>query len=88
MAVEWEPHHRFALRLQALLVGSVKDSSNPTGPVTLDSWQRVDLAARWQPLEWLTLTLGIENLLNQDYEQAVGFPSPRIRPRAGVEIRL
>ncbi len=88
VAVEWEPHHRFALRLQALLVGSVKDSSNPTGPVTLDPWQRVDLAARWQPLEWLTLTLGIENLLNQDYEQAVGFPSPRIRPRAGVEIRL
>jgi outer membrane receptor protein involved in Fe transport len=82
------PHASLTIRTAAIFVGSVKDSSIPTGPVTLDSWTRVDFSAIWQLSEHIRIFLEIDNLLNADYEEASGFRAPGIRPRAGVEWRL
>ncbi len=76
------------VRVAALIVGKVKDSSFPTGNQTLDSWVRVDLSASWSPREHLRFYLEIDNLFDADYEEALGFPAPGVRPRAGVQWRL
>jgi vitamin B12 transporter len=87
-AVIWRPIEPLMVRLQALFVGEVLDSSVPTGEVTLDPYQRVDFSTSWRLRERLTLYLAVDNLLDQDYQEAVGFPSIGIRPRAGIALRL
>jgi outer membrane receptor protein involved in Fe transport len=88
LSLVWNPLAAVTVRSTALFVGSVKDSSIPTGPDTLDSWTRVDLSAVWRLNENITVFLEIDNLLDSDYEEAIGFPAPGIRPRAGVQWRL
>jgi len=90
-ALDWEPVHSIALHLEALFVGRVLDASVPTGRgtvVALDAYARVDLALRWSPRAWLSLDLAVDNLLDAEYEEAIGFPATGIRPRAGFTLRL
>jgi outer membrane cobalamin receptor len=84
----WAPLKDVTIRAAALIVGSVKDSSVPTGNVTLDPWGRVDLSASWRVRKHVSLYLEIDNLFDSNYEEAVGFRAPGIRPRAGVTARF
>ena len=84
-----QPIPSLEIGVRALFVGSVKATSNPTGvdAVSLDDWQRVDFTAAWIPRDWIKLYLVIENLLDANYSEAVGFPAVGIYPRAGLELR-
>ena len=84
----WTPVEDVTIRAAALVVGSVKDSSVPTGNVTLDPWGRVDLSASWRVRKHLRLYLEIDNLFDSNYAEAVGFRAPGIRPRAGFTARF
>ncbi|HXV36727.1 MAG TPA: TonB-dependent receptor [Myxococcota bacterium] len=84
----WTPVERVVLRASTLVVGSVEDSSEPTGERTLDPWVRVDLSASWRVREPLSVYLEIDNLLDANYEEAIGFRAPGIRPRAGLRVRF
>jgi outer membrane cobalamin receptor len=86
----WTPIESVTLRASALIVGSVKDASVPTGRanVTLDPWGRVDLSASWRVRKNLSLYLEIDNVFDSNYEEVVGFRAPGIRPRAGVIARF
>jgi outer membrane cobalamin receptor len=91
IALDWQPVSALSLRVEALLVGDVLDASVPTGRgtlVTLDAYGRVDLSLRWSPRPWLDVHLAVDNLLDAEYREAVGYPAPGIRPRAGVALRL
>ncbi len=87
VAAAWRPLETLRLSLTALFVGSLLDSSIPTGDVRLDAYTRVDFATSWDFCEFATLTFAVDNLLDQDYEEAVGFPSPGVNPRVGIVIR-
>lgn len=84
----WSPLEAVTLRVEALFVGAVRDSSVPTGPRVLAPWVRVDLSTFWRLRDHLALYLEVDNLLDADYEEAIGFPAPGIRPRIGLEWRL
>jgi vitamin B12 transporter len=88
LTLVWTPVEDVTIRAAALIVGSVKDSSVPTGNVTLDPWGRVDLSATWRVREHVSLYFEIDNLLDANYEEAVGFRAPGIRPRAGVRAQF
>jgi outer membrane cobalamin receptor len=89
VAVEWTPIEGLSARVDALFVGEVKDFSIPTGDRDLHDYARVDLALAWAPRsqQWLELFLAVDNLLDENYEEAIGFPAVGIRPRAGVAVR-
>ena len=83
-----KPHPRGMLRLDVLYVGESKDSSVPTGQVTLADYVRVDVSASWRI--WgsaVYATMAVQNLFDSSYEEAVGFPAPGILPRLGLEYR-
>ena len=65
------------LAFNAAYVGKAFDSAIPTGEVKLDSYTRVDVALNYK---WcgLTATFAIDNLLDDHYEQFVGFEQPEI----------
>jgi vitamin B12 transporter len=88
LTLAWAPVRDVTLLVSALIVGAVKDSSEPTGKVTLDPWGRVDLSASWRVREHLSLYLEIDNLFDANYEEVVGFRAPGIRPRVGVRARF
>jgi vitamin B12 transporter len=88
LTLNWAPLENVTVRAAALIVGSVKDSSEPTDNVTLDPWGRVDLSASWRVRKHVSLYLEIDNLFDANYEEAVGFRAPGIRPRAGVTVRF
>lgn len=76
-------------RLQVLAsrVGRVFDSSIPTGGQFLAPYLVVDTALSYDR-DGTRLTLAVDNLLDRDYEQFVGFPAPGRRLRFQAAFQL
>jgi iron complex outermembrane receptor protein/vitamin B12 transporter len=51
---------------------------------TLDDYHRVDWNLRWRASDRLALELAIDNLLDEDYQTAVGFAAPGRAVRFGI----
>ncbi len=84
IALQWTPSDSWLIAASWLSIGDTLDSSIPTGTVTLDSYNRVDVTATYRQSESLNLLVSVDNLLDENYEQAVGFPSPGARVRVGL----
>jgi vitamin B12 transporter len=82
--VMWRATDALRLSGQVLYVGRVFDSSIPTGDRTLDRYVRVDVAGSFQVARQWAIDVGIDNLLDTAYEDAVGFPAPGVTLRAGL----
>lgn len=80
----WAPSDRWDLHANYLYVDDVLDSSIPTGEVVLGLYRRVDISARWKLSDHWILSFAVDNLLDADYQEAVGFPAPGIRPRVSA----
>ncbi len=85
-SVEFRPEQSLVMVLDAVFTGDVHDSSIPTGDVVLDPYTVFDFTATWTPTRNVRVFLAVENLLNAEYEQFVGFPAPGISPRAGIRL--
>ena len=67
----------WTLNLVGRYVGDRADFDPETfGRTVNPSYTRVDLAARWRALAWLSPYARVENLTDEEYSQALGFPSP------------
>jgi outer membrane receptor protein involved in Fe transport len=42
---------------------------------TLDSYNRIDLGAKWKVNSQLTINFSVENLADDDYMNDIGFPA-------------
>lgn len=84
VALRWAPAEDWLLDLDWHYVANVPDSSIPTGSRELDAWNRVDLRLGWMATPRLRLALAVDNLLDVEYEEAIGFPAAGVRPRVGV----
>ena len=54
--------------------------------VKVDQYTRVDLAGRYNVWENIDMVARVENLLDEEYEDVLGFPNPRLAWMIGVEI--
>ena len=84
LAVQWQPSDSWIIDAAWLSVGEVFDSSVPTGEITLDGYNRVDVTATYRMTDKLNLLMSVDNLLDEEYEQAIGFSSPGVRPRFAI----
>jgi outer membrane receptor protein involved in Fe transport len=82
--VAWLPTDDLQITGAVEHVGSLPDTSIPTADVTLNAWTRVDLGASWQVRTSGEVFLSVDNVLDAEYEEAVGFPSPGRRFRLGL----
>ncbi len=93
-------NNRLTLNLDVNFVGSVRsdfDAITPQGRLLLGrnpKYKKVDLAAsytllkNWKFLKDLTLVGRIENLLDDDYQEAKGFPAPGFNFLVGMRATL
>jgi outer membrane cobalamin receptor len=84
MDARWQARPDLSFNLGVFYVGSVLDSSIPTGDRNLSPYTRVDLASEWSVTPKLKLSVGIDNLFDHKYEEAIGFPAAAIRPRISL----
>ncbi|MEJ2602695.1 MAG: TonB-dependent receptor [Gammaproteobacteria bacterium] len=87
-SARWRPADRWQLQATWLYVGETWDSSIPTGGLVLDGYNRLDAAVSWLPDADLNVVFAVDNLLDEDYEEAIGFPSPGRRARLALRYRF
>jgi outer membrane cobalamin receptor len=86
--LHWNAFPTLSLNLALLVVGDSLDFAVPTGERELDAYARVDLAATWTFRPNWDLFFAVDNVLDADYQEAIGFPAPGINPRGGVRARF
>ncbi|MGI9308560.1 MAG: TonB-dependent receptor plug domain-containing protein [Gammaproteobacteria bacterium] len=88
LIVDWEIIADWRWVTSALYSDDFWESSIPTGDILLDSYWRVDTSLSWQATDALRVGLAIDNVLDADYEEAVGFPAAGIRGRLGLKYNF
>ena len=58
--------------------------SIPTGGLYLDGYQRLDLALSYDANDHFRVGIAIDNALDENYFEAVGFPAAGIRGRVNI----
>ncbi len=71
-----------------LLVDEFYESSIPTGGLFLDGYQRLDIALTMFVSDNLKIGFAIDNLLDEEYWEAVGFPAAGIRGRINATYQF
>lgn len=84
---------RNALRstVRAEWVGDRRDTDflvPPSGRTHAAGYMRVDVTASWRFSARLEAFIAVDNLLDERYDEVLGFPAPGILPRAGIEARF
>ena len=87
LSMRWVPSDKWLVDASWLNVGETIDSSIPTGEMFLDGYNRVDVTATFRPKSNLDVLISVDNLLDEDYAEAIGFPSPGTRTRLGIRYR-
>ena len=74
LGVEWTPSKAWRAYLGLHYVGHRLDSSVPTGEIRLPSYQSIDLTFNYKLKQNLDLSFAIDNLTDESFEPAIGFP--------------
>jgi outer membrane cobalamin receptor len=88
LAVRWLAAEQWLVDASWLNVGKTFDSSIPTGDMYLDGYNRIDATVTYSPTDKMNLLLSVDNLLDEGYYEAIGFPSPGTRARLGIRYRF
>ncbi|MEW6131263.1 MAG: TonB-dependent receptor [Acidobacteriota bacterium] len=88
--------NRFDLSFDGAIVGKRRDLDPISGarflasglPIFNDGYVKLNLAGSYKINNRLTAFLRIENLLNQKYEEILGYPANKLNFRAGMRLRI
>ncbi len=86
--VEWAVNEQWRVVTSLLSLDEFYEVSIPTGGLYLDGYARLDVAVKYQATERLGIGLAVDNLLNSDYQEAVGFPTAGTRVRVNAEYQF
>ena len=81
---------KFNASVSTVIVGKRRDID----PVTFsrlainEGYAKLDASGGWNVTRYATLFARIENLLNKDYQEVLGYPAYRLTFSAGIRLRL
>ncbi|MEE8556759.1 MAG: TonB-dependent receptor, partial [Myxococcota bacterium] len=79
---------RGELSANVLYVGNRRDLDPETfAAVTADDYTTVGLAGRFDVTDWLEVYARVENLLDEDYEDVLGFSTAGVSAYGGIRLR-
>jgi len=82
--LDWEPVRDWQLVTSVLMLDDFHEVSIATGGLTLDGYTRVDTALKYRLREDVEVGVAIDNLFDEEYHEAVGFPAAGRRARVNV----
>jgi len=88
MEINFDPSDAVELSGRLSRLGDSFDSSIPTGDGTLDAYTRVDITASWRHSAQLRLNVAVDNVLDEQYFEAIGFPAIGRRLRIAIDWRF
>ena len=83
LTLSWDPASPFSGTLLLRYNGEEANTDN----TTLDDWTRFDLNGRWAVSGSLELFARIENILDEDYQQILGYGTPGRSAYVGARLR-
>ena len=87
-ALDWQSGRGHRARVRVTVVDAIPSASVATGPSRLEGYARVD-GSLSLPLDGrVRLQVAIDNVLDADYDLAVGAPAAGITPRVGLRGEL
>jgi len=88
LAVTWQPVPALSIEARGLYVGSRPDADPITSAALTDpAYFRLDLFASWN-LGRFAPYVRINNATDASYDEAAGYPAPRIRAAGGVAVKF
>ena len=87
LVAQWQILEHWDTALDYLYTGRTWSASRHTGELVnekLDDYHRIDWVLRWQLASAWQVQLSVDNLLDEDYQTAVGFSAPGREFRVGV----
>lgn len=88
ISVNTSLNEQWSLHANWLYKANAEDSSVPTGPQELDAYNLLNARLTWSPKKRIQVWLAIDNLLDDDYEETIGFENPGFRSRIGLRYQL
>ncbi|HEU4652854.1 MAG TPA: TonB-dependent receptor [Steroidobacteraceae bacterium] len=88
LSFNWHFDARWDLFADARFVGSRHGSSVPTGDRDLDAYRRLDVSITRNLNSRAKLYFNLDNALDNDYQETVGFRSPGMQARVGINVTL
>ena len=85
----WKISSRWNAALNYQWTGEQHASSRYTGVTvieTLDDFHQLDMNLAWQILKWLSVEVAVDNIIDEDYQTAVGFPGPGRSARLALTL--
>lgn len=87
---------RFDVTFNGSIVGERRDfipfpfaKFDPSGkPIFNDGYTKLDAAGAYHVNNFVSLFARVENALNQDYQEVLGFPAYRLNFSAGLRVRI
>ena len=73
LSVNYQPTNVLSLNARITFNDNYYDSSIPTGMIDMNGFHRIDLSAAWSINKDITLRFNANNLLDDSYEEAIGF---------------
>lgn len=67
---------------------AIIQTATPTGDMFLDGCNRVDVTGTYRHSSDLELLLSVDNLFDEEYAEAIGFPAPGARARLGIRYQI
>ncbi len=86
LGLAWAPDGPWSLAASARYVGERLITSIPTGDVTDDTYWLLDGTLRYGSTDGWSAWAALDNALDEDWQDAPGFPAPGRRLRVGVEL--
>ncbi len=88
ISVDWRISRQWLFAASFLSLDEFYEVSIPTGGLFLDGYERLDLALSYDANERVRIGFAIDNALDEEYFEAVGFPAAGIRGRVNVTYQF
>jgi len=88
LGVDWRINEQWLLAASYLLLDEYWEVSIPTGGLYLDGYNRLDLAVSFDASDRLRFGFAIDNALDEEYFEAVGFPAAGVRARLNATYQF
>ncbi len=88
IGLAWESGGAWSAEAALRYVGSRLLTSIPTGDLSADGYAYVDATLSYAPKEAVDFWFAVDNLFDEDYEDAPGFPAPGVTLRLGVRLTM
>ena len=88
VSVDWRIDDQWLFAANFLALDNFREVSIPTGGIYLDGYQRLDVALSYDINDRFRVGFAIDNALDENYFEAVGFPAAGMHGRVNVTYQF